>query len=148
MKGYVRVLVAGLALLTAFGAVAATPTGNLAGCLVDHLNGKERKDLAKWVFFSMGAHPDIKPYLDASPGTIEASDKFVGSLITRLLVRDCPNKLRTANKADPLAIQKAFTLVGQVAMQELMTNQNVRSALANYTKYANKDAINNILNDK
>jgi hypothetical protein len=38
-------------------------------------------------------------------------------------------------------MQKGFELVGQVAMQEIMTNENTMQALAEYAKYADQEEI-------
>lgn len=120
----------------------------LGNCLVDSLNGKERKILARWIFLSMASHPDIKTYSKASATDVNNTDKVVGQLITRLLVDDCPSQLKSANKQDPLAVQKSFELVGKVAMQELMSNQNVMKAITNYAQYADIEKINAILANK
>ena len=127
---------------------AAAPSDVLAGCLVDNLNGKERKNLAKWIFFSIAAHPDIKSYSNVSPEDIKESDKYVGKLITRLLADNCQNQLKGANSSDPLAVQKAFEIVGKVAMQELMANEDVIKTISNYAQYADMARINKILNAK
>ena len=94
----------------------------------------------------MAAHPELSAYADTSPQDIEASDQYVGKVITRLLTVDCPDRLRKASAADAKAVQKAFELVGQVAMQELMTNQEVAQALSNYARYADTEKINKVLN--
>ena len=66
-------------------------------------------------------------------------------MITRLLTVDCPTELTAANKSDPMAINKAFELVGRVAMQELMSNQDTMQALTNYAKYTDQEKINVLL---
>ncbi|WP_210394617.1 hypothetical protein [Motiliproteus sediminis] len=125
--------------------LADTPSQQLGTCLIDSLNGKERKELAKWIFISMAAHPEISPYANISNADINATDSYVGTLITRLLTEDCAAQLRSANNTDPRAIQQAFELVGQVAMQELMTHQRVGNALTGYAQYADMDKINVVL---
>ncbi len=148
MKNLLKIL---LILSSVFGVnqvTASSPTNILSGCLVDTLNGKERKSLAKWIFFSIAAHPEIKPYSKASPKDIETSDKYTGDLITRMLTENCPNELKAANKANPLALQEAFQLVGQVAMQELMTNDDVMKTISSYTQYLDQEKIHNVLNGK
>jgi hypothetical protein len=124
------------------------PTANLLGnCMVDSLNGKERKQLAKWIFFAVAAHPDMKSYSTATAKDIDESDRTIGNLITRLLTEDCPNELQSAQNADPLALKRAFELVGQVAMQELMADQNVMKAITNYSQYVDQQKINALLTD-
>jgi hypothetical protein len=141
----VLVLVAALAVGPA---LAETPTDAFATCLVDNLTGKERKDLAKWIFFAMAVHPEIKAYSNVRPADTRQSDEFMGKLVTRLLTVNCPGQFRTANAADPMALQKSFELVGQVAMQELITNPDVERALTTYAQYADETRINNALSGK
>lgn len=148
MKNIIKGMVLSLGLIIGAPTLANSPTEVFASCLVDTLNGKERKSLAKWIFFAIAAHPEIKSYSKASPKDIQESDKYVGKLITKLLTVDCPNELKKANKSNPLAAQQGFELVGKVAMQELMTNQDVTKAITNYIKYADKEKLHSILSDK
>ncbi|MBI1423105.1 MAG: hypothetical protein GC149_06540 [Gammaproteobacteria bacterium] len=148
MQRIVNIIVIFMLATLAAPAFADNPAGALGNCLVDNLNGKERKNLAKWIFLAIAAHPDIKTYSSASPADIQQSDQFVGKLITRLLTVNCPAELKKAHAADPQAVKKAFGLVGRVAMQELMANQNVTQALTNYAKYADLAKIDKILNGK
>ena len=145
MNNFVKIAVLSIGVLSGTSAIAVTPTDQLATCLVDALNGKERKNLAKWIYFAIGSHPEIKVFMNATAADIQKSDEYVGNLVTKILTVDCPNELNKANKADPLAIKKAFQLVGQVAMQELMTNQDTSKALTNYAAYADQEKINAIL---
>ncbi|NTS76279.1 hypothetical protein HR060_05300 [Catenovulum sp. SM1970] len=145
MNHFAKMMVLAIGLLSTSVATAATPTEQLGTCLVDSLNGKERKQLAKWIYFAIGSHPEINQYLKATPNDVDTSDKYVGELITKLLTVNCPKELVAANKVDPLAIQKAFELVGQVAMQELMTNPATMKALTNYANYADQAKVNELL---
>lgn len=148
MKQLLKLLVLSMCMLIAMPAFSASPSDKLGQCMTDSLNGKERRDLAKWIFFSMAAHPQIKPYLKATPKQIQSSDKYIGHLITRLLTVDCPKQLRAAYDYDPAAVGRAFRLVGRVAMQELMTNKKVMKAITNYMHYANKEKIQKVLTGK
>lgn len=121
-------------LVLASSATLAAPL-SLGNCLVDSLNGKERKVLAKWIFFAMGAHPEMSSYANVNGGDRVTTDKEVAALIGRLLAEDCASQLAQTRQADATAINKAFELVGRVAMQELMTNQQVTGAITNYAKY-------------
>jgi hypothetical protein len=127
---------------------ADSRTNELAACLTDNLSGKERKSLAKWIFFAIGTHPEIKSYSNATEKDIKDDDEYVGQLITRLLTVDCPAPLKAAYSTDPMAIQKAFEVVGKVAMQELVTNQNVTKALTGYAQFADMVKISKVLNGK
>jgi len=138
-----------VALLTlGISPAASSQTDSLGVCMVDSLDGKERKLLARWIFFSIAAHPEITSYFSASEQDVESNNRFVGRLVTRLLVEDCPTQLKAATKENPLAVQRAFELVGQVAMQEIMTNPQVKQAIANYGRYADQNRISAVLGDR
>ncbi|UCU95799.1 hypothetical protein [Hydrogenophaga taeniospiralis] len=110
------------------------PIQELSRCLADNTSGKDRKDLARWGFFAMAAHPEIKQYV--SPDLVSASDeinKTLAATFTRLLVDSCPAQTHAAFKqGGSNAIDVAFQSLGQLAMQELVSNQDVR---ANMTKF-------------
>jgi hypothetical protein len=123
-------------------------TDKLGGCMVDALNGKERKQLAKWIFFAIAAHPEIKSYLKATAQNIAETDESIGKLITRLLIDDCPEELKAAYRTNPQALQQPFELLGQVAMQELLTDQSVTKAITNYVQYTDLEKINLLMIDR
>ncbi|MDO8465380.1 MAG: hypothetical protein Q7S46_09055 [Gallionella sp.] len=148
MKIIVKSIVLIIGIFISVPALSDSTTNNLGRCMIDALNGKERKQLAKWIFFAIAAHPEINSYSRATTKDINESDDTVGKLITRLLTSDCPNELKIAYKSDPLTVQKSFELVGQVAMQELMTNQNVMKSITNYAQYADQKKINSLLTEK
>lgn len=141
MKTIIRVILLGICLAIAAPVCSASAVDDLGICLVDSLNGKERKALAKWIFFAIAAHPEINSYSSVSGKNRQESDVYIGKLITRLLTDNCPGELRKANEADPLAIQKAFELVGKVAMQELMADENVMKAITNYANYVDQEKL-------
>ena len=147
MKINIKIMLLTVSLIVSSGIQANSATGVFASCMVDNLNGKERKNLAKWIFFSIAAHPEIKMYSSATQTDLSESDKYIGSLITRLLTENCPNELKAANKVDPQAIEKGFELVGQVAMQELMNNQEVMTTLTKYVEFTDQNKINKVLTE-
>ncbi|GAB3376773.1 hypothetical protein NCG89_11140 [Spongiibacter taiwanensis] len=125
--------------------VAIAQSNSLGACMVDSLNGKQRKLLAKWIFLSMASHPDLKPYSKITDQEVMESDQYIGGLITSLLVGQCPEELKESSQDDPLAVENAFGLVGQVAMRELMANQDVMRAMVQYSDYTDHAAIERVL---
>lgn len=145
MKNAISLLLLASLLAVSMPTSAATPTEEFSVCLVDSLNGKERKVFARLVFFSMAAHPEIESFSKIKKSDLKKTSKSIGKIFTRLLTVDCPGELKAANDSDPLALQRAFELVGQVAMQELMTNDAVSEAMAGFSKYADMQAIQNVV---
>ncbi len=139
-----KLIKAGLLILASIVSMPSSSqesTQVFATCMADSLNGKERKELAKWIFLSMTVHPSLKEYSTASVEDRDTSDRYVAKLITRLITENCPTELRAASKTDPLAIQKGFEFVGQVAMQEIMSNQETLEALTGYAAYLDQNDI-------
>lgn len=90
------------AVLMSGPAIAGPASDALGTCMIDFLNGKERKELGKWIFFAMSAHPEISQFSNVSSELRNESDEYIGSLVTRLLVKDCLAEAKIALKTAPL----------------------------------------------
>lgn len=124
---------------------AGQATQQLGLCLTDSLSGKERKKLAEWIFFAIAAHPEIKEFSKVTSENQVNTDKYVGKLISRLLGENCKAETTLAMKEDgPMAMEQAFSLVGQVAMQEIMTNQTVMKTIMGYSNYIDSSVFSDI----
>lgn len=124
-------------------AQSADEAQQLGTCLTDSLNGKERKDLAKWIYLGMSTHSTIRPYANISQDDIESSSKYVGGLITRLLTQDCPKQAQAALDAGGTqAFEFAFGIVGEVAMLELMSEPSVSDTLGLFEQYMDQEQFN------
>jgi hypothetical protein len=119
---------------------ASQEAQQLAVCLTDSLNGKERKNLAKWIYLGMSTHSIIKPFSNVTEQDIDDTNRYVGALVTRLLTEDCPKQAKAAiDVGGQGAMENAFRLVGEVAMQELMTEPSVGNALGAFDKYLDQE---------
>ena len=76
--------------------VAGPATDALASCVADNTTGKDRKDLAKWVFVAMSAHPEIKPLSKASDAVKESLDKNLANIATKLITESCRTEAHLA----------------------------------------------------
>lgn len=145
MNTLLKITLVALAAVISVPSFSLEPTQKFATCLVDSLNGKERKELAKWIFISMSVHPHLNEF-SAVPNALRTeTDQYIGALVTRMLTESCPAELQQANRVNPLALQKGFELVGQVAIQELLTNQETMAALSGYANYVDQSKITAIL---
>lgn len=124
---------------------AAASESRLGSCMVDAMTGKERKEMAKWVFFAMTAHPEIKEYSRVPAQARVTTDKYIANIVTRLLSEDCLAETRAGVKQEgSSAIVSAFELVGKVAMQELMSDKDVNQSIGAYAKYLDKEKMRQI----
>jgi hypothetical protein len=141
MKLITYTLVA-VALLVAIPAEAG-PTGDaLTACLADNTTGKDRKDLSRWIFAAMSAHPAMQDIASATPAARERTSEAVGLLITRLMTESCTSQLRAASKAEgSQALTAAFDALGRLAMQELTANADVRKAIGGFEQYVDRKKV-------
>jgi hypothetical protein len=142
-----RLILLSLLLATAaFSAHAQEPTESLSRCLADNTSGRDRKDLARWVFFAMAAHPEIKQYASSELGPAsEEAHKTMAATVTRLLADSCPAQTRAAFKqGGSKAIEVAFQTLGQLAMQELMSNQEVNASMSKFEKLLDQTKLQRV----
>lgn len=145
MKKYLYVISLLIILITPITAIANQTAEKLGVCLADSLNGKERKELAKWMYFAMSAHSTIKPYTKITKKDIDNMNKYVGALITRLMTEDCPQIAKEARKEIGLpAFEYAFGFVGKIAMEELMIEPSVTKAVQSFEPYLDQDKFNQV----
>ena len=138
-----------MACVIAFPAAAGPYTDALGACLADNTTGKDRKDLAKWIFIAMSAHPEIKGLATASTQDSEQINQAIGALLTRLLTQSCVDQARAAKqKEGGEAFKAAFTSLGQLAMQEIMSNQQVQASISGFQKYVDAKKLQAALDAK
>lgn len=127
--------------LPASAAFAQSPVDTLSRCLTDGTTGKERKDLARWLFTAMAAHPEIKDMSKVTPAQ-EQFTKAAGAIFTRLLADTCAKETKAAVAAGgQAALQAGFSVLGQMAMQELMSNPQVSGAMGMLEKHIDRTKV-------
>jgi ABC-type transporter MlaC component len=136
-------LVTLLLLLVSGPVIAQSSTGALSQCLADSTSGKDRKDLARWVFFAMASHPKIKQFTSAAATAAEdETHKVMAGLFTKLLADSCLRQTQAAYKeGGAKAIEIAFQTLGQLAMQELMTNPDVSASMGRFEKQLDQSKL-------
>jgi len=120
----------------------------LKRCLADNTSGKDRKDLAKWIFLAMAAHPELKQYVSSNAATaMERNSRTVAALVTRLLTDACVNETRAAMKIETFkSLQLAFEELGELAIQELMADESVEEAIGLFVRYLDPALLERYLN--
>jgi hypothetical protein len=143
-----RVLVLA-ALCVALGAQAQPPVEAFARCIADSTTGRDRKDLARWLFVAMGAHPEMRAIASIAPTANEDASRAAGLMFTRLVTETCPKEARAAVQvAGPTAFQSAFTVLGQLAMQELMTDKDVAAGMSAIERHIDAAKVQAVLSTK
>jgi hypothetical protein len=120
-------------------AFASPQSDALGACLKDNTSGKDRKELARWMFIAMSAHPEIRALTTATEATRTEADQRMAALVTRLLTENCPAQMRAAiEKGSNQGMVDAFKSLGEVAMMELMSNPDVSASIGGYTQFIDK----------
>jgi hypothetical protein len=129
-------LVLVLLLLSSGTAFAQSTTAALSQCLAESTDGKERKDLARWVFLAMASHPEMKQFMSPVAAVAEAeTHKVMAGLFTKLLADSCLRQTQAAFKEGGVkAIEVPFQTLGQLAMQELMTTPEFSASMGMFEK--------------
>lgn len=136
-----------LALITL---ASSLPTAAQAGpyaddmgkCLVKQTGAADRAAIMKWLFAAMALHPDVAAMSVIDAAARESINRDVGTLFQRLLVESCRAESSLAIKYEgALAMQSAFGVLGQVAMQELMSNPQVNAGLGELEKFVDQKRI-------
>jgi len=121
----------------------------LSSCLVDSTTGRDRKDLAKWIFVAIGAHPEIQALAKVPRADAENVNRIAAGLFTRLITEDCVKPLRAAvDVIGPSAIEASFQVLGQVATRELMTHKDVGAALSDLEKFVDQKKLSDTFSAK
>jgi hypothetical protein len=121
----------------------ASPTSDALGaCLVDKSTGHDRKVLARWIFVAMSVHPELHDIFDLTQQTRDAANQGTADIFTRLVTVDCVDETRAAFDRDgAIAMKLAFGKLGEVAMQELISNPAVQASFEGIDKYLDKDKL-------
>jgi hypothetical protein len=136
MKLLLPALLLSLAAVLPLSAHAGPKADALAACLGDNTSGKDRKELARWVFVAMATHPEIRDLSNASPASRDAADQAMGRLVTALLAERCaPQTREVVQQEGSAGMVSAFRALGELAMKELMSNPEVGKSLGGYERY-------------
>lgn len=126
----------------ASSAYAGPQADALGTCLAENTTGKDRKDLARWLFAGMAAHPEIRRLSAVSDKDRQEASKTMAAQFTKLLSESCPTQAKTAMQTEgSAAMQTAFGTLGQLAMQELMSNREVNAAMSEFEQFVDQKKV-------
>jgi hypothetical protein len=151
MKKFVAAITAVIvsSALTSSTALAGDATDALSACLADNTTGRDRKDMARWVFVGMASHPEIQSLSNVTQAERDGLDRILASTVTRLMTESCVKETRSAMEKDgSTALQTAFAVIGRLAMQELMSNPKVSASFSQYAKYIDQKKLSSAISNK
>ena len=144
-----RLIALTVALLLALPAFAQAQADQLGKCFADNTTGRDRKDLARWIFVSMAAHPEIRDMANPSQDVAQEVSRAMGLLVTRLITESCPKEVQAVFGGEgSQAIRRAFENLVQLDLSELMSNAEVSASISGFERYLDRGKINAVLRSK
>ena len=135
-------MLAVLLLLAAAPACAGPYSDDMGRCLVSSTSVKDKTDLVRWIFANAALHPDVGNIASVSAKERESINRLAGGLVERLLTDTCRKQTQDALRYEgQIALQLSFQVLGQVAMQELMSNPAVGKGFGELDRFMDQKKI-------
>lgn len=133
----------GLALLLPLHPVNAGPSVDaMANCLVMNTTGGERLSLIRWVLLAFAAHPEAGRAITVDAAVVDPTDREIAALFTALLTERCLSETKAALAAEgDAAMEGAFSVLGQVASQELAFAPEVNARMTGFLTHVDQNAL-------
>lgn len=119
--------------------LVATPnaaSAALGKCMVLKTTGADRILFARWLASSMATAPAMEGVISVDATKKGQIDREMGALFTRLFAQDCPAEAKVLIGArDEMGLKAAGGMIGEIAMQELMSDPTAMKSLMAYLQY-------------
>lgn len=121
---------------------AGTSGDALSQCLVQSTTEQDKNDLVRWMFASEAQHPAVAQFATVPPDQRAELSQTVAALFGRLLTQDCLAEFREARRNEgEETVSLSFNILVQTALQGLIGNPTVSSALAGVDDHLDKMKI-------
>lgn len=139
-----------LVLASLSATVSAGPfTDEMSKCLVKSTSEADKSLLIKWVFAAMASHPDVKSLSNVSTEKGDELNKNVSGLLISLLTEKCkPETQQAIQYEGPKALEVSFEVLGQVAMQGIISNPDVVGYMSGLGKHMDLTKLKNAFDTK
>ena len=96
----------------------------------------------RWIFANAALHPDVNNISSVTAKERETINRMAGGLVERLLTDTCRKQTQEALRYEgQIALQLSFQVLGQVAMQELMSNPAVGKGFGELDRFMDQKKI-------
>ncbi|MDF0487079.1 hypothetical protein PX554_02960 [Sphingomonas sp. H39-1-10] len=136
----------GASFLLASSASASVYSDDLGKCLVAKTSDQDKAGLIQWIFAALSASPAIQDMAKVTTAQHDAHDRAMAAVFDRLILVDCRQQSADALKYDGInAVQEGFKLLGQVAMQSLVSDATVSDSMGRFTQYIDKEKLADLM---
>ena len=116
----------------------------ITNCLLKNTSERDKIILARWLMTAMSEHSSIKSKINLPVRTKQEFQQAFANYVEYILGDKCLKEARNAIKYDEKGFEKAFELLGEVAMINLMEDPNVLKSLEEWVNYVSEDFIKKI----
>jgi hypothetical protein len=149
MQSIRPIIISLLTIIAAGQAMAGPYTDKLSSCFADNTSGRDRKQFARWMFVAMSEHPEMHDIASLTKNTKDSVSQEVGKMVTRLLTENCTDQAKAAIQNEGGAsFQGAFGVLGQLAMQELLSAPEVNAAMSSFESHIDREKVQKALSPK
>ena len=109
---------------------------DLARCLVKSATSEQKTILVKWIFTVVTLHPAIKSLTSVTDEQRSHLNKDAAMVFQTLLTETCKTETEAALKYEGgPAIEQGFSVLGQIAARDLMSDPEVTKGMEEFSKY-------------
>lgn len=123
-------------------------TQDLTRCITKSVSASDKLNLARWMMAAMAHHPALKDIATVSKEENTTVNKNMADIVQRLLISDCQKEAKDVAKYDQGGFFQSFSVLGTVAMAEIMSNPAVGQSVNDYGQFIDEEKINTALEIK
>ena len=128
---------------------AAPKLESVKQCIRDKTTSKDKKDFAKWIFITMSAHPEIQDFSLVTSDSKNKSDQIMANLIQSLFINKCRGEIQELiTEFGASSTELVYEFIGELAMDEILTNPKVIENLQGFSKYIDKEKFEKLFKKK
>ena len=114
-------------------------------CIVTKTTSQEKTDLVKWIYVTISFHPQLKGMSNITSDDVEIANIRVADYMTNVFAYKCNDEMMDAIKFEgEESAMQAFKLLGEIAMMEIMGEQNVSFASELFIQYLDEQFFEDI----
>ncbi|WP_114417926.1 hypothetical protein [Marinospirillum perlucidum] len=124
-------------------------TDQMSRCLVEQTTAAEKREFVRWIYAAMSKHPEVSALANISDAEAVGLNQSAGRMLTELMTERCRQETSQAVQYEGnLAIETSFGVLGQVAMQELMTDPDVNAYFESLSNYVDEKRLREVLGNR
>ena len=111
----------------------------ITNCLVKNTSERDKIILVRWLMGAVSEHSSIRSKIDLPTRTKQEFQQSFANYVEYIIGDKCLKETKNAIRYDEKGFEKAFEVLGEVAMISLMNDPNVMKSLEEWVNYVSED---------